>query len=198
MIHRDDIARFDRWSKTYDSSIGQRLFFDRVHRAVLDELGTAPFGAVVDIGCGTGRLLRAVSARWPEARLTGVDAAPGMIDVARQKLPAAELHVAPAERLPLPDQAADVVLSTVSFHHWADQAAGVREVLRILRGGGRFILADVSIPSWMSRLAPRAPMRSPGGFAKVFSEAGLEVAAQRRVPAWLPVTLTVGVRTPAA
>ena len=195
MIHSDDIVRFDRWSKTYDSSIAQRIFFDRVHRAVLEELGKMPVQTVVDVGCGTGRLLRAVYARWPEARLIGVDASQGMIDVARQKLPVAEFHAAPAERLPLPDETADVVLSTISFHHWEDRVAGVREVTRILRGNGRFILADVSVPAWMSRLGIGGPIMSAGGFAKAFSAAGLNVVSQR--PAFSRfVMLTVGVHGP--
>lgn len=47
-----------------------------------------------------------------------------------------------AEELPFPDQSADLVLSSISFHHWADQKKGMQEIARVLRPGGYFCLAD--------------------------------------------------------
>jgi len=188
---KDHVARFDRWSRTYENSWMQRLIFDRVHAEVLAEMGDAAAQTIVDVGCGTGRLLRAIRARRPEARLVGVDAAPGMIDVARSLTPGAEFHIAPAERLPLPDGSADVVLTTISFHHWQDQALGVREAARVLREGGRFILADLK-PLLIGRLfGERA--RSAAERDRMFSAAGLRVS-HHRVIGWHRILLSVGVR----
>jgi trans-aconitate methyltransferase len=71
---------FNHWSETYEHSLVQWLFFDRVHRGLLRRLpaGFTP-AAVLDIGCGTGRLLRRMQKRWPSAVLTGVDLAEGML-----------------------------------------------------------------------------------------------------------------------
>ncbi len=57
-----------------------RLFFDRVQRIVLDlaKNGKKP-ESILDVGCGTGRLLRKAKEQWPNARLIGVDAAEKMI-----------------------------------------------------------------------------------------------------------------------
>ncbi len=141
-----DVGRFGRWAPTYEQSSMQRWLFGPAHKRMLDLLAaygpaTAP-QRVVDVGCGTDRLLRAVELRWPGAALIGVDAAAGMVEEARRLNPKAHFENATAESLPLPDASVDLVLSSISFHHWADQAQGVREVARILRPGGWFCLAD--------------------------------------------------------
>ena len=79
---------------------------------------------ILDVGCGTGRLLRKAKQQWPDAHLVGVDAAEKMIQQATELFPEAEFHVAMAEALPLPDASVDLAFSTMSFHHWANQAQG--------------------------------------------------------------------------
>jgi ubiquinone/menaquinone biosynthesis C-methylase UbiE len=192
---RDDIEHFNRWSRTYEDSLLQRFFFDRVHQAVLKLVAnrTEP-GSILDVGCGTGRLLRAARARWPRAELIGVDPASGMVEVARQLTPAATFYVGMAEALPLPDASVDVALSTISFHHWKDQAAGVREVARVLRPEGYFFLTDVSVPAWLLRFIHQPRVHSPAHLRTLFMEAGLNVLLQQAVFSRY-VLATVGVRS---
>jgi ubiquinone/menaquinone biosynthesis C-methylase UbiE len=181
--HAEDVERFNRWADTYETFWGRR-FFDRMHQAALDLVAggeeVCP-RVVLDVGCGTGRLLRAAARRWPGARLIGVDPAEAMVTVARRLTPEAEFHVAGAESLPLPDAVADVVLSTISFHHWGDQAAGLREVARVLRPGGRFGLADVSLPAWLAKLVRHPGARSTAVIRALFSQAGMPMRAQQRM-----------------
>src|SRR5260221_3796470 len=96
-----DVEHFERWSHTYEQSRLQRILFDRVHAAVVRAVaatGAAPT-SILDVGCGTGRLLRAMQVRWPEAQLFGVDPAEGMVRVARQLPPQATFFVGAAEAL---------------------------------------------------------------------------------------------------
>jgi ubiquinone/menaquinone biosynthesis C-methylase UbiE len=65
-----------------------------------------------------------------------------MIAEAIRLNPKATFRRAFAEALPFPDQSADIVVSSLSFHHWADQEKGLREIARVLRPGGYFCLAD--------------------------------------------------------
>jgi len=177
----EDVARFDRWSSTYESSPQQSLMFDPVHRRVLDILaGIVQPEVLLDVGCGTGRLLRAAARRWPSARLIGVDPAPGMLDVARRLTPEAAFHGGFAEHLPLDDGSVHVALSTVSFHHWQSQADGVREVARVLRPGGYFFLTDMSAPAWLIRLG-FTHFLDLGSVRDVFQSAGLRVVRQQRI-----------------
>lgn len=188
----DDVGQFDRWSVRYERSKWQGLVFDRVHQKAFDF--ATSFGeptAVLDVGCGTGRLLRAAHERWPKARLIGVDPSSGMVEAGRGLTPA-ELHIASAEAIPLADDSVDLVFSTIAFHHWADPALGLREVARVLRPGGGFVLVDNIGPDWLARYLKDRPYLTGDERAALWSESGLHVLRQRRVillPAFLPVLL---------
>jgi ubiquinone/menaquinone biosynthesis C-methylase UbiE len=171
----------------YERSIGQFFLFDPVHRAVLNlvaaHLGGLVPGCVLDIGCGTGRLLRRAALCWPSARLVGVDPAAGMIGQARSLTQGATFHPGSGEAIPLADSSVDVAFCTISFHHWKDQAAGLREVVRVLRPGGCFCIADGALPEVAGRLIPHSRIHTRGEMAVIFERAGLRVAAQRRIVA---------------
>ena len=104
-----------------------------------------PIASILDVGCGTGRLLRALASRYPDAQLNGIDPAEQMIHEATKLHSHASFNVGPAEKLPYADNTFDLVCSSISFHHWADQAQGLREIARVLRAGGMFCLADHTV-----------------------------------------------------
>ena len=149
-------ARFDRWASTYDASPLQPALFAPVHQTALQLAQQFLPGArrVLDVGCGTGRLLRQARRRYRSAELVGVDLARGMV-AAAMAATTTELRIhylhAGAERLPFTDGAFDLVFATMSMRHWTDQAAGIAEIGRVLTRGGVLILADV-FPS-----SPRQP-----------------------------------------
>ena len=87
-------------------------------------------------------MARKLLERFPGARVVGVDPAPGMVEQAARAGGGAEFLVAPAERLPFDDRAFDVVVSTFSFHHWADHGSALAEVRRVLRDRGAFAASD--------------------------------------------------------
>ncbi|GAC1450177.1 MAG: hypothetical protein PVSMB4_08870 [Ktedonobacterales bacterium] len=177
-----DVQHFERWSHSYDGSWLQSRFFTRVHSAVLDLAAPLPPPAsVLDVGCGTGRLLRAAATRWPDAQLIGVDPAQGMVDGARQLTPGATIHRGLAESLPLPDASVELVVSTMSSHHWRDQATGIREIARVLRPGGHFILADVALPRVLRWLAIHESGLPAAARERLFTAAGLRIEQQQSV-----------------
>jgi ubiquinone/menaquinone biosynthesis C-methylase UbiE len=114
-----------------------------------------------------------------------------MIEQARRLTPEATFHPGSGEAVPLEDSSVDVAFSTVSFHHWADQAAGVREVVRVLRPGGYFCLADGSLPWMLGGLIPHTRIHTRTEMRELFERAGLAVRSQRRIAAG-GVLATVG------
>lgn len=149
--------------------------------------------AILDVGCGTGRLLRKAKELWPNARLIGVDAADKMIEEAKKLFPEAEFHVAMAESLPLPDASIDLSFSTLSFHHWANQAKGVSEVARVLRPQARLLLADIVPPFGLSFFSSHFKRNNPKKMREMFVEAGLVVELQQRQWRWSRfLVVTVG------
>ena len=89
MSQRRDVDRFNRWAGTYDSHWMQRRIFEPIQRTVLEVAGEQVErpAAILDVGCGTGQLLRAAELRYPGARLEGVDAAAEMVNHVRREAP---------------------------------------------------------------------------------------------------------------
>jgi ubiquinone/menaquinone biosynthesis C-methylase UbiE len=190
----EDVQQFERWSRTYEHSWLQGPLFIRIHRAVLDlAAALPPPGTILDVGCGTGRLLRTAAARWPGSQLIGIDPAAGMVEVARRLSPTVTFHVGLVEALPLPDASVDLALSTASFHHWHHQATGVREIARVVRPGGHFILADVVLPSWLLRFLGGGRGLPASARAALLTAAGWRVLEQQTVVAPMMVA-TLAVR----
>jgi ubiquinone/menaquinone biosynthesis C-methylase UbiE len=190
LAHHDDVHRFDRWARTYDRHWMQRLIFDRVHRTVLDLAAQEVVQptAILDIGCGTGRLLRAAELRFPGAELVGVDAAGEMVRQAEPSRPRGgplRFQQATAEELPFPAARFDLVFSTLTFHHWHDQRQGVAEVARVLAPGGSWLLADF-IPSgyisYVRRILRLHQFRERRELEIMFERAGLDTITERPVP----------------
>ncbi|MGO8950790.1 MAG: class I SAM-dependent methyltransferase [Ktedonobacterales bacterium] len=177
-----DVQHFEEWSHTYEDSWMQRSFFNRVHLAVLDLAATLPTPAtLLDVGCGTGRLLRAAAARWPDAQLIGVDPAQGMAEEAQRLTPGATIRRGLAESLPVPDASVDLAVSTMSSHHWRDQAKGMSEIARVLRPGGHFILADFGLPQVLAWVTFHGQGLPAATRLRLLTAAGLSIERQETV-----------------
>jgi SAM-dependent methyltransferase len=140
----EDVARylphFDRAAAEWDASYESPTTRGHWQRARLEAavrlVGEGP-GSLLEVGVGSGRLLAALAERgWD---VVGVDAAPKMVGLARERVPGARLEVARAEELPFEDDTFDVVVTT-GVLEFADLEAALREVARVLRPGGRAVL----------------------------------------------------------
>jgi ubiquinone/menaquinone biosynthesis C-methylase UbiE len=181
------VQAFENRAGTYESGrLGQlhRDISDRVADLAL-EVAPAP-RRVLDVGSGTGYLLGRLAARLPAAEeVTGIDAAPAMVTAARER--ASDKRVSflagTAERLPCADERYDLVVSTTSFDHWADQAAGVAECARVLAPGGHLVLADqFSLLLWPTLLAGRrGKARTRARATRLVTAAGLRSPQWHRV-----------------
>jgi SAM-dependent methyltransferase len=76
------------------------------------------------------------------SRLAGVDPTPGFVDQCRRRFPTADIRLGSAEDIPFEDGRFTVAWTIASFHHWVDPDAGLAEMLRVLGGGGRVMVAE--------------------------------------------------------
>jgi SAM-dependent methyltransferase len=120
-----------------------------------------PGGRVVDVGCGAGiDSLIAAKMVGPEGRVVGVDMTPIMLDKARRAareagLDNAEFRQGYAEELPIPDAWADVVISNGVLNLMPDKPSALREMLRVLKPGGRLQIGDILVQKAVPENAKR-------------------------------------------
>ncbi len=156
-------------------------------QAMLQSTGVKAGDRVLDAGCGAGGA--AVLAAHLGATVSGIDAAPALIELARRLVPIAEFKVGGLEQLPYSDRSFDVVLAANSVQYTADARVTLRELARVTVPGGKIAVAiwgkpedcDMSVMFAAVRAAlPKPPTKSgpaelfePGALDAAFSKAGL-------------------------
>jgi ubiquinone/menaquinone biosynthesis C-methylase UbiE len=106
-------------------------------------------GAAADLGCGPGYLVIELARRAPGLHVTGVDLSDAMLTQAFSNARLAgvahqiDFRTADAAALPFPDASLDLVVSTLSLHHWDDPRPAFDEIARVLRPGGGFLIFDL-------------------------------------------------------
>jgi ubiquinone/menaquinone biosynthesis C-methylase UbiE len=134
----------------YDAMSHRLLLGSLFERIAANVAATAPDGArVLEVGCGPGRL-SILLARRHGLDVTGLDLDPAMIERARRNTARSTAEhgrqpsflVGDVAALAFPDRSFDLVVSTLSMHHWADPAAGLAEIGRVLRPAGLALVWD--------------------------------------------------------
>ena len=92
---------------------------------------------------------------------------------------------------PLESDTVDLAISTLFFHHWQDQAAGIREIARVLRPGGYVVRVDMSFPGWLLRVSHAKRVHSRARRQALFAQARLQVRTQQKIT-WRGLLATVG------
>lgn len=183
----DGVRRmFDRIAPVYD--VMNRLMtagLDRRWRRITVEETVRAGDRVLDACCGTGDL--AIAARGRASSVVGLDFADRMLERARRKAP--ELDWVQGDMLALPFEDGSFDAATVGFgvRNVSDLPAGVRELRRVVRAGGRLGILEITTPTgrlapfyrvWFDRVVPRLGRVLPGGSAYTYLPASV-----RRFPA---------------
>jgi ubiquinone/menaquinone biosynthesis C-methylase UbiE len=108
------------------------------YATAIEKLGIGEGQRVLDLGCGTGVFLRAAADRG--AQVAGLDAAEGLLAVARERVPEAELHPGDMQDLPFGDDAFDVVTGFSSFFFADDMTRALSEARRVTKPGGTVLV----------------------------------------------------------
>jgi len=183
-----------------------RPLFEAVLDAALVGTGTH----LLDVGCGSG--LAMVLAAERGAMPSGIDISPGLLGVARERLPQADLREGDMEELPFADAAFDAVIGINAFQFAGDPPRALAQAARVLRPGGRLVASLFAAPERsqgtvvheaMSTLIPpeqegdHAPyaLSAPGNLEAAMGDAGLTIADQGEVGcAWRYASMEDAVR----
>ncbi|WP_280265793.1 class I SAM-dependent methyltransferase [Nocardia wallacei] len=159
------------------------LIFGGGHRRLMADLaaasGAGPGDRVLDIGSGPGKLAAALAARVGPGGVLGVDPSGPMVDFARAHVPDCRFEIGVAQSLPVGAAEIDVVTCTFVMHHVAagQREAALAEMWRVLRPGGRLLLADAH-PSGLMR----AVAGVMGRISRRHAPSGVESPAAQRNP----------------
>lgn len=164
--------------------------------AVADAAGLTAGISVLDVGCGSGEFCALAASVG--ARVSGVDAAPALVEIARRAVPHADIRVGPIEHLPWPDASFDLVTAFNALQFTADVGGALAELRRVTTAGGQVVVCnwgrveDSEMEAVFRPLAelkpardePAPPVREPGVLEDLGRRAGLVVrsAAEVDVP----------------
>jgi len=164
--------------------------------AVLDAARVSDGTRLLDVGCGSGLTLVLASERG--AVPGGIDISPGLVDIARERLPHADLRDGDMESLPFADAAFDAVTGVNAFQFAGDPRRALTEAARVTKAGGRVVASLFAAPERsqgtiahyaMSALIPpdqpadHAPyaLSAPGHLEDALTQAGLRLTASGEV-----------------
>jgi SAM-dependent methyltransferase len=177
-------AAYAQQAATYDRDAGGGLF--AVDEPMVAEYlsGREP-GVALDAACGTGRFAEYL-ARCGH-RVVGTDSSPDMLAHARRRVPAGEFYLAELDKLPLPDDSADVVVCALALVHVPRLEPVLAEFARVLRPGGDLVISDIhhELVSRGSVITAHGPAGEPwiaatyrhriGDYLRAALSAGLQV-----------------------
>ncbi|MGP4001025.1 class I SAM-dependent methyltransferase [Streptomyces sp. 8N706] len=154
------------------------------YAAAVGELGLRAGDAVLDAGCGTGRALPALRAAvGPSGTVLGADLTPEMLYAAVRagRDRSAHLTVADIARLPLRDGALDAVFAAGLVSHLPEPGAGLRELARVVRPGGRLALfhpiGRAALAARQGREPTPADLRAEPDLRPLLAEAGWQLVS---------------------
>lgn len=175
-------ARPDDWALSEDQQIP-------TYEAALERVALKAGQRVLDVGCGAGAFLRLVAERGAEA--FGLDASESLIELARARLPEADLRVGDMEALPYGDDSFDLVTGFTSFFFANDMVAALREAGRVAKPGAPVVIvvwgpyerrdleammkiAHPYLPPRPPDAPPEPELWRPGVLEELATRAGLE------------------------
>jgi SAM-dependent methyltransferase len=143
LYHDWEAGSYDeKWSISFDERC---ISYARDRFTTIAGTAGWPYPSALEIGCGTGFFLLNLMQAGVAGRGCVTDLSSGMVDVALRNAAGLGLpvsgRVADAERIPYDDATFDLVVGHAVLHHIPDVEAALREVLRVLRPGGRFVFA---------------------------------------------------------
>ena len=108
------------------------------YEEAIGRVGVEPGDAVLDLGCGAGTFLGLAADRGAQA--SGLDAAEGLVEIARERVPGADVRVGDLESLPWADGEFDLVTGFCSFFFAGDMVAALREAGRVAKPGAPVVI----------------------------------------------------------
>lgn len=140
------IKEFTKVAKKYEgNNAGIYKMCKKDYPDILEEIEKEDFQTLLDAGCGPAPMISLLSEKYPDKYYTGLDLTPLMIEQAKNKnIKNATFVVGDCENFPFEDNMFDIIICSMSFHHYPNPQAFFNSVKRCLKPNGRLILRDMT------------------------------------------------------
>lgn len=147
-IENNTAHQFNKWAQTYDLNIFSYYFFYWLNKAILKLLKPKIGSSLLDVGCGSGILLRHIIDTDATMMLNGIDISDEMLKKAKLKFIGnshIKLYLGSVSKLPFKTNTFDYVTCVQSFHHHPDSLQSMKEMYRVLKPNGKLLINDTSL-----------------------------------------------------
>lgn len=157
---------FSKRASKYDDGFegrASRKFYNLLLREIEPQAGAV----VLDVGCGTGTILKGLADK-AEIVGYGIDIAENMLAEAKKKCPQMTFELSRCDNMPFEDNTFDILISCMSYHHFDNRESFQKEAARVLKPGGVLYIADPRLP-WLIRKTVNGVLRLFRINGKIFS-----------------------------
>lgn len=192
--------QFDSWSNNYDKNFHFPFYFS--NKAIVELIDPQNGASMLDLGCGTGILLQQLHLLNRGLKLYGLDISPEMVKIASSKVPGANIQNGSASKLPYKANLFDYVTCANSFHHYPDSQLTIKEIFRVLKHGGKFVLLDPFVDGLFRKFINRTiNILFNEGDTKIYSGEAIKLMFQdagfksiRQTTQWYYKLITIAVK----
>ena len=176
--------KFDKRADKYDDHFEGKL--SKVfYKLIYDNIELFDSAQVLDVGCGTGTILKTLSER-NNIVAHGIDVENEMIKVAKTKCPGMDIQLCSCESTHFADNSIDAVIACMAYHHFSNKSAFEKEAARILKSGARVYIADPNFPFALRKIINFLARNLNGEFfsskemAARFEKSGFKLAGVKK------------------
>jgi ubiquinone/menaquinone biosynthesis C-methylase UbiE len=185
VFYMEGEERFGFWSSLMYPVVNLVPTTRRFYDFVISELNKRNFSSMLDIGSGRGTVLIHLGRMKKSATLIGIDPSPQMVKFANRSAERAHQsdHVKfmnGNSRTVDPNQKFDLIMSSLSFHHWSGREKNVVEIMKALHAGGEFIVFEITDNGKFNRKFVKSHLMNRNDFLSIGSDLGIVLEITER------------------
>ena len=153
-LEKNSIEEFSKWADYYDNPLTS-ITFKQTNAKIVTLLDPKHNSSLLDVGCGSGILIKNLINLSRGMKLYGLDITPNMVRVAKRKFTnnsSVEITLGSAVNMPYKDNSFDYVTCASSFHHHPDPIQSAKEMVRVLKPDGKLLILDMCIKGLLRKL----------------------------------------------
>lgn len=153
-LEKNSIEEFSKWADNYDNPFTS-ITFRQTNAKIVKLIDPRQNSSLLDVGCGSGILIKFLLDANRGMKLFGLDITPKMVEVAKRKFAnnsTVKITLGSAVKMPYRDNSFDYVTCASSFHHHPDPLQSAREMVRVLKPGGKLLILDMCIEGLLRKI----------------------------------------------